>query len=147
MKSNDLKSGYIVELRNGDRYVIIETPHGKIMSCGEAWNTLVNYNDDLEHKYIPNLSIVKVFSIDCINSGYAYYPSNLQNKDNHSLILLWDADLYTFDEAIKISRPFKHNSFSTYGTPSENIILLTSKGFNILEELEKKVWQVKEEGI
>lgn len=67
MTKADLRTGMLIVLRNGNKYVV-----QKNIRCGYStvdiivstesknWNTLSNYNDDLTHKGNKALDIIKV---------------------------------------------------------------------------------------
>ena len=60
MRKQDLKDGMVVELRNGERNIIL---NGKVMSF-ISFTSLDGYNNDLTDKNTSRLDIVKVFSSD-----------------------------------------------------------------------------------
>lgn len=66
MKKSDLKSGYLVEYRNGLRRLVIESSdNGFVLVDGknEICNEGMNYKEDLSSIPTGDLDIVKVFGI------------------------------------------------------------------------------------
>lgn len=50
MKKSDLKTGMVVELRNGAKYmVLLNTPFGDVLVRNRWWVTLDNFNFNLLH--------------------------------------------------------------------------------------------------
>ena len=67
MDKNSLKTGMIVELRDGERYLVVNNAEitGITWNIGVGqytWIWLDDYNDDLTEKNVKELDIVKVFS-------------------------------------------------------------------------------------
>lgn len=66
MKKSDLKSGYLVEYRNGLRRLVIESSDNGFVLIGgknEICNEGMNYEEDLRSTTASTLDIVKVFGI------------------------------------------------------------------------------------
>lgn len=62
---SDLKTGMVVECRNGDKYmVLLDTPTSDILVCGDGWVRLQHYEDDLHVVGIEKFDIVAVYSPD-----------------------------------------------------------------------------------
>jgi len=57
MKKSDLKSGMIVETRDGKRYLFTS---GVLLDF-DGYIMLINYNEDLKSKYYEAQDIVKVY--------------------------------------------------------------------------------------
>lgn len=62
MTKSDLKTGMILELRNGEKaMVLIGTEHGDIFS-GENWGSLNNtFRDDLSSVYSKPGDVIKIY--------------------------------------------------------------------------------------
>ena len=67
MKKSELKSGMVVESRNGNRYVLIEIFGELTLVRDGGWNYIDNYNEDLNNS-IHDLDIVNVY--DGIRAGF-----------------------------------------------------------------------------
>ena len=90
MKLNDLKTGMIVKIRNGEYHIIMRDfiDDGDVLaglSCNNkilgTWTSLSNYNQDMTHSGVPYLDIVSV---------YASYPYSADNPTR----LLWERNEY-----------------------------------------------------
>ena len=100
MKKSDLKSGYVVKMRNDDLFIVID---GGFINI-DGFMPKVAYDDDIlmENKN-TEYDIVKVF----------YFPNNLYEKCNicdvrtmlveSELVLLWERDEPKKEVAIKLS--------------------------------------------
>lgn len=70
MKKSDLKSGMVVEVRNGDRYLLIEDS-GEIFLLGyDGFNYMHSYEEDLTMISNPDYDIVRVWS--SFPAGFKY---------------------------------------------------------------------------
>jgi hypothetical protein len=86
MKKSDLKSGMIIERRNGDKgMVLLNTSKGDIIGGGggsgyKTWGGLDNYNDDLTYNScgIHGYDIVKIYDADC-NMGFGSFGTDYLN--------------------------------------------------------------------
>jgi uncharacterized protein with NRDE domain len=58
-----LQSGRIIELRDGDIGIIIQTHLGLLVQFNASWNNFDNYNSDLTHMWLPEHDIVKIREI------------------------------------------------------------------------------------
>ena len=90
MTLNDLKTGMIVKIRNGEYHIIMRDfiDDGDILaglSCNNkilgTWTSLSNYNKDMTHSGVPYLDIVSV---------YASYPYSADPPTR----LLWERKEY-----------------------------------------------------
>lgn len=69
----DLKTGYIVECRDGTKYMVMKNYmyESEVYLYGlYEWNTLDEYNDDLTMDYISSLDIMKIYEGIPINLNY-----------------------------------------------------------------------------
>ena len=65
MTKSELKTGMVVERRNGDKYmVLLDTPHGNIFVCKYGWCNMDLYEDDLHAMGGEKLDIVAVYRPD-----------------------------------------------------------------------------------
>jgi hypothetical protein len=60
MKKSDLVSGMWVELRNGEKYLVL-SKEGIILS-EKSWEHLNNFREDLKNKKYSSLDIIKVYN-------------------------------------------------------------------------------------
>lgn len=90
MTLNDLKTGMIVKIRNGEYHIIMRDfiDAGDVLaglSCNNkilgTWTSLSNYNQDMTHSGVPYLDIVSV---------YASYPYSADTPTR----LLWERNEY-----------------------------------------------------
>ena len=90
MTLDELKTGMIVETRDGDSYIVMRDfiDDGDILaglSCNNkilgTWTSLSNYNQDMTHSGVPCLDIVGV---------YASYPYSVDTPTR----LLWERKEY-----------------------------------------------------
>ena len=90
MTLNDLKTGMIVKIRNGEYHIIMRDfiDDGDILaglSCNNkilgTWTSLSNYNQDMTHSGVPYLDIVSV---------YASYPYS----EDTTTRILWERNEY-----------------------------------------------------
>lgn len=65
MKKSDLKSGMVVEYRDGRRRLVIWMEEMKklVFVGGDGWTGEGSYNDDLTSQNYPELDIVKVYQL------------------------------------------------------------------------------------
>lgn len=91
MTKSDLKTGYIVTLRNGNDYVVILDSVSDLYKCDiivnsklNVWDVLSVYNEDLTNKEFKALDIIKV--------EIPYHPLAFQNVSykNEKRKLLWE---------------------------------------------------------
>lgn len=65
MTKSELKTGMVVECRNGDKYtVLINTPMGDILVCENGWFCLQDYKDDMRNTVDGAFDIIAVYSPD-----------------------------------------------------------------------------------
>lgn len=118
MKKSDLKTGHLVETRNGDiALVLLGTDRGDVITGGfdiptnmpqTTWGPLDAYNDDLLYAtnsvfgIIPEGDIMKVYGLP--NTGNRLLHALNKNERE----LLWDRDAMrkedqekTFEELVK----------------------------------------------
>ena len=90
MTLNDLKTGMVVKIRNGEYHIIMRDfiDDGDILaglSCNNkilgTWTSLSNYNQDMTHSGVPYLDIVSV---------YASYPYSADTPTR----LIWERNEY-----------------------------------------------------
>lgn len=79
MKKNELKSGMVVEYRDGIKRLII----GDKLIGDDGHSSLSNFNDDLKHILYSDLDIIKVYKYK-----YTSIFSELLKDDN--LNLIWE---------------------------------------------------------
>ena len=113
LKEKYLVDGNVVELENGDVYVVM---NDFIVNVHEH-NPLTNYNENMENVDIKKLGIKKVYQF--INSVYHYNYSSLQsmlylNNVEHKLI--WERTIELTDDEKVILR----NLDDKYDTISRN---------------------------
>lgn len=83
MKKSDLKTGMIVELRNGNRYTVMKgTASGNIL-WGKGIKPFSDFTPELRHKKYEQSDIVKIFDLES--------TSALVKKANYRLI--WDREI------------------------------------------------------
>ena len=63
MKKDDLRAGMIVELRDGDKgIVLLNTEHGDLLLYRDGWNNVGEYEDDLTAGVgFEEFDIIKVY--------------------------------------------------------------------------------------
>lgn len=62
MTKKELKTGMVVEYRNGGkRMVLVDTPVGDVLMGNIVWKNFDNYRDDLCHNLHKQLDIVAVY--------------------------------------------------------------------------------------
>ena len=59
MKKDFLMKGYVVQLRNGDRYLVLDD----YLTNNSRCKSLTTWNDELLHKIRYDLDIIKVFAL------------------------------------------------------------------------------------
>ena len=63
MKKEDLKTGMLVETRNGEKYIVLENVYGlQLLATGKGYMELDTHNEDLTYDE-PDLDIVKVYAL------------------------------------------------------------------------------------
>src|SRR5690606_23857980 len=82
MKKSDLKSGMIVEYRDGIKRLVVNND-----LIGDGYLSLSYYNDDLKHDEYSDLDIIKVYRYKRVRS-FSYLL-----KDNN-LELIWERKEY-----------------------------------------------------
>lgn len=85
MKKSDLNLLYLVITRDGTKWLIAESIEGLVLVQDKlrGWVSLADYNNDLTMKRMPNLDIMKVYSL----SKYATYSLSF---DEHDRGLIWE---------------------------------------------------------
>lgn len=59
MRKDFLMKGYVVQLRNGDRYLVLDD----YLTNNSRCKSLTTWNDELLHKIRRDLDIIKVFAL------------------------------------------------------------------------------------
>lgn len=97
MKKNELKSGMIVEYRDGEKRLVIDND----LIGDDGHSSLSNFNDDLKHILYSDLDIIKVYKYK-----YTYIFSELLKDDN--LNLIWERkEIKLTDKEIEILKALK----------------------------------------
>lgn len=108
MKKKDLRSGMVVETREGEKgLILLNSPQGDVIGgCGSTlniWESLKNYNDYLKHDLFSGEDIMKIYTVeDNYNLGNLDIESNLiwERKENNVELTLQEiAD--KFDIAVE----------------------------------------------
>ena len=84
MTSEDLKSGMIVELRNGDRYIVLVNPSCAIGVNVEHERCITLFGNKFINEYNPNLThitnkrkdVIKVFQVPTVNFTSLMYENS-----------------------------------------------------------------------
>lgn len=84
MKKSDLRSGDIVELRNGEKYIVLLNSYingiqtmDVILNLHDMLDSpLSEYCDNLEHRYNSNYDITKVCHEKNISKNFGYHVKN-----------------------------------------------------------------------
>lgn len=95
MKKSDLKTGMVVELRNEDKYLVV---NDGILNL-DGWDKMSNYEDDLKSRAFESLDILKVYE----TSGGSFKNMFL----NSNLTLIWEREENTAID--KLSELFRNN--------------------------------------
>lgn len=95
MKKSDLKTGMVVELRNEDKYLVV---NDSILNL-DGWDKMSNYEDDLTSRAFDSLDILKVYE----TSGGSFKNMFL----NSNLTLIWEREENT--PVDKLSELFRNN--------------------------------------
>ena len=95
MKKSDLKTGMVVELRNKNKYLVMNDS----MSNLDGWDKMSNYEDDLTSRAFDSLDILKVYE----TSGGSFKSMFL----NSNLTLIWEREENTAID--KLSELFRNN--------------------------------------
>lgn len=86
MKKSDLKTGMVVELKDGDKMVVLlNTINGdlfKSINKGTAWDTLRYYDEDLKNNQNLGLDVMKVYR----------YMHEYRYLGNEKLELIWERE-------------------------------------------------------
>ena len=91
MKKSDLKTGMVVELRNEDKYLVV---NDSILNL-DGWDKMSNYENDLTSRAFDSLDILKVYE----TSGGSFKNMFL----NSNLTLIWEREENTaIDKLIKL---------------------------------------------
>ncbi len=118
MTKSDLKTGYIVTLRNGNDYVVILDSVSDLYKCDiivnsklNVWDVLSVYNEDLTNKEFKALDIIKV--------EIPYHPLAFQNVSykNEKRKLLWERN----EMSSKSDKEIMQNAINTYGLENQMI--------------------------
>lgn len=83
MKKADLKSGMIVELRNGNRYTVMKNTSCGNVLWGKGIKVFSEFTPELRHKKCENYDIIRIFDLES--------NSALVKKANYMLI--WDREI------------------------------------------------------
>lgn len=62
MKKSELKQGMVVELRDGDRYLVRDREGEIVLSDHDGWLRLEEYSEDLKDDNYDELDIIKVYT-------------------------------------------------------------------------------------
>ena len=95
MKKSDLKTGMVVELRNEDKYLVM---NDSILNL-DGWDKMSNYENDLTSRAFDSLDILKVYE----TSGGSFKNMFL----NSNLTLIWEREENT--PVDKLSELFRNN--------------------------------------
>ena len=95
MKKSDLKTGMVVELRNEDKYLVV---NDSILNL-DGWDKMSNYENDLTSRAFDSLDILKVYE----TSGGSFKNMFL----NSNLTLIWEREENT--PVDKLSELFRNN--------------------------------------
>lgn len=118
MTKSDLKTGYIVTLRNGNDYVVILDSVSDLYKCDiivnsklNVWDVLSVYNEDLTNKEFKALDIIKV--------EIPYHPLAFQNVSykNEKRKLLWERK----EMSSKSNKEIMQKAINTYGLENQMI--------------------------
>lgn len=93
-----LQSGRIIELRDGDIGIIIQTHLGLLVQFNKSWNNFDNYNSDLTNMWSPEHDIVKIREI---RDGYQILRGDFLDAQT-----IWErkeVKEYTLDEVLKMA--------------------------------------------
>lgn len=110
MRKSDLRSGMILELRNGQLGILIQTRLGLLIQFDNSWDSLEDYNLDLTAKIDRDCD---VFKVKQINSETFIIRKNLNraktiwNREEQPIELTIDeiADKFGVDSSrIKIKK-------------------------------------------
>ena len=118
MTKSELKTGYIVTLRNGNDYVVILDSVSDLYKCDiivnsklNVWDVLSVYNEDLTHFYSPSRDIVKVEE-----ASHPYTFMDL-NYDKGNRKLLWERK----EMSSKSNKEIMQKAINTYGLENQMI--------------------------
>lgn len=118
MTKSELKTGYIVTLRNGNDYVVILDSVSDLYKCDiivnsklNVWDVLSVYNEDLTNKEFKALDIIKV--------EIPYHPLAFQNVSykNEKRKLLWERK----EMSSKSNKEIMQKAINTYGLENQMI--------------------------
>lgn len=93
MTKNDIKLGYMVELRNGEKLKLSMFKDGQGLINPMHYIGINNYKDDLTHRLYNQYDICKVF-------GFCHWADN-DKIDDDGRELFWDRDHTVDDEECK----------------------------------------------
>lgn len=97
MKKNELKNDMIVELRNGDKRLVVDDN----LFGNNGFDHLSNYKDDLKNKEFSVLDIIKVYKYKFARSFYSIL-------DYDNLNLIWERkEIKLTDKEIEILKALK----------------------------------------
>lgn len=93
---NDLKVGMVVELRSGNKYLVLEDINGNVFGANKNlyYSRLCDCNNDLISDVGPSMDIMRVFKIKESHSLYNVF-------DEENLELIWERSS-KLDEAKKM---------------------------------------------
>jgi hypothetical protein len=87
MTKNDLKVGYVVETKEGNLYMVMETQSGKIFVRNEGFNWLSSYKDDLINQELSEFDVTRIY-------GFSYLPMESFKISKNNRPLLWKRKEY-----------------------------------------------------
>ncbi len=118
MTKSELKTGYIVTLRNGSEYIVMLDSVSDLYKCDiivnsklNVWDVLSVYNEDLTNKEFKALDIIKV--------EIPYHPLAFQNVSykNEKRKLLWERK----EMSSKSNKEIMQKAINTYGLENQMI--------------------------
>lgn len=99
MKKSDLKTGMVVEIRNGEKYLVMLNPDCKdkeLINFKGGYMPLSNYNNELMlKKFNKGFDIVKVYSV-----GSSIYWL-LSDKERMEFKLIWKREEETKEMTVE----------------------------------------------
>ena len=111
MKKNELKSGMVVEYRDGDKRLVIDND----LIGDDGHLTLTNYNDYLKNGLFSDLDIIKVYKYK------SPCPFNAL-LENNNLDIIWEREeIKLTDRDIEILKSLKALGFKFLARDSEYV--------------------------
>lgn len=93
-----LQSGRIIELRNGNVGLIVQTHLGLLVQYEDTWNNFDKYKTDLTHNENPSCDIVKIREI-----RYEYQILRGDFLDAQAIWERKEVKYYTLDEVLRMA--------------------------------------------